>query len=104
VRRERAMTQHGAVMSGPSRKPKARRAHLGRSWGREHVAAAARRAGRDPAAVKWVGFVRVCIDEDADAARRTFAASLLRYGLVRPGVRGSKATAASSGAWASRTF
>jgi alkanesulfonate monooxygenase SsuD/methylene tetrahydromethanopterin reductase-like flavin-dependent oxidoreductase (luciferase family) len=46
---------------------------------------AARRAGRDPSLVKWVGFVRVCIDEDAEAARRTFAASLLRYGLARPG-------------------
>jgi alkanesulfonate monooxygenase SsuD/methylene tetrahydromethanopterin reductase-like flavin-dependent oxidoreductase (luciferase family) len=55
------------------------------AWSREHAAAAARRAGRDPSTLKWVGFVRVCIDEDADAARRTFAASLLRYGLARPG-------------------
>jgi alkanesulfonate monooxygenase SsuD/methylene tetrahydromethanopterin reductase-like flavin-dependent oxidoreductase (luciferase family) len=55
------------------------------AWGRCHVAAAAARAGRAPDAVKWVGFVRVCIDEDAEAARRTFAGSLLRYGLARPG-------------------
>ena len=55
------------------------------AWGRAHVARAAERAGRDPSAIKWVGFVRVCVDEDADAARRTFAASLLRYGLARPG-------------------
>ena len=27
----------------------------------------------------------MCIDEDVDRARRTFAASLLRYGLGRPG-------------------
>ncbi len=58
------------------------------AWGRTVVSAAAEKAGRDPSAIKWVGFVRVCIDEDGDAARRTFAASLLRYGLARPG--GSK--------------
>jgi alkanesulfonate monooxygenase SsuD/methylene tetrahydromethanopterin reductase-like flavin-dependent oxidoreductase (luciferase family) len=55
------------------------------AWGKELTAAAARKAGRDPSDVKWVGFVRMCIDEDADLARRTFAESLLRYGLARPG-------------------
>ena len=58
------------------------------AWGRAHAASAAVRAGRDPSTVKWVGFVRVCIDEDAEAARRTFAGSLLRYGLASP--RGSR--------------
>jgi alkanesulfonate monooxygenase SsuD/methylene tetrahydromethanopterin reductase-like flavin-dependent oxidoreductase (luciferase family) len=55
------------------------------AWGKELTAEAARKAGRDPSDVQWVGFVRMCIDEDADLARRTFAASLLRYGLARPG-------------------
>jgi len=55
------------------------------AWGQELTAQAARKAGRDPSEVKWVGFVRMCIDEDADLARRTFAESLLRYGLARPG-------------------
>jgi len=58
------------------------------AWGKELTASAARKAGRDPSDVKWAGFVRMCIDEDADLARRTFAASLLRYGMARPG--GSK--------------
>src|SRR5579871_2033801 len=49
------------------------------AWGQELTSEAARKAGRDPSAVKWVGFVRMCIDEDADLARRTFAQSLLRY-------------------------
>jgi alkanesulfonate monooxygenase SsuD/methylene tetrahydromethanopterin reductase-like flavin-dependent oxidoreductase (luciferase family) len=55
------------------------------AWGMHLAATAARNVGRDPSAVKWVGFVRMCIDEDADLARRTFAQSLLRYGMGRPG-------------------
>jgi alkanesulfonate monooxygenase SsuD/methylene tetrahydromethanopterin reductase-like flavin-dependent oxidoreductase (luciferase family) len=55
------------------------------AWGKDLAAEAARNAGRDPASVKWVGFVRMCIDEDAGLARSTFAQSLLRYGLGQPG-------------------
>jgi 5,10-methylenetetrahydromethanopterin reductase len=55
------------------------------AWGKDLTAEAARKSGHDPSAVKWVGFVRMCIDEDADLARRTFAQSLLRYGLSQPG-------------------
>jgi alkanesulfonate monooxygenase SsuD/methylene tetrahydromethanopterin reductase-like flavin-dependent oxidoreductase (luciferase family) len=55
------------------------------AWGRAQTTEAARRVGRDPAAIKWVGFVRVCVDEDVAAARRTFAASLLQYAMARPG-------------------
>jgi len=55
------------------------------AWGKNLAAEAARKAGRDASAVKWVGFVRMCIDQDADLARRTFAQSLLRYGLGQPG-------------------
>jgi alkanesulfonate monooxygenase SsuD/methylene tetrahydromethanopterin reductase-like flavin-dependent oxidoreductase (luciferase family) len=55
------------------------------AWGQHLTATAARTAGREPSDVKWVGFVRMCIDEDADLARRTFARSLLRYGMGQPG-------------------
>jgi len=55
------------------------------AWGKKLTSEAASKAGRQPSDVKWVGFVRMCIDEDADLARRTFAESLLRYGLARPG-------------------
>jgi 5,10-methylenetetrahydromethanopterin reductase len=57
------------------------------AWGQNLAADAARNAGRNPSEVKWIGFVRMCIDEDADLARRTFALSLLRYGLGQPGAR-----------------
>jgi alkanesulfonate monooxygenase SsuD/methylene tetrahydromethanopterin reductase-like flavin-dependent oxidoreductase (luciferase family) len=57
------------------------------AWAKNLAAEAARKAGRDPSDVKWVGFVRMCIDEDADLARRTFAQSLLRYGLAQPSAR-----------------
>jgi alkanesulfonate monooxygenase SsuD/methylene tetrahydromethanopterin reductase-like flavin-dependent oxidoreductase (luciferase family) len=55
------------------------------AWGKDLAAESARKAGRNPSEVKWAGFVRMCIDEDADLARRTFAESLVRYGLARPG-------------------
>jgi len=55
------------------------------AWGKDLAADAARKAGREPSEIKWVGFVRMCIDEDAELARRTFAQSLLRYGLGQPG-------------------
>ena len=39
-------------------------------WSREHVAAGAMRAGRQPSDVRIHEYVRVCIDEDEEAARR----------------------------------
>jgi alkanesulfonate monooxygenase SsuD/methylene tetrahydromethanopterin reductase-like flavin-dependent oxidoreductase (luciferase family) len=57
------------------------------SWGtadnvtqtRAHIAEGAARAGRDPADVKLAASVRVCIDDDVNAARRGLAAALLPY-------------------------
>jgi alkanesulfonate monooxygenase SsuD/methylene tetrahydromethanopterin reductase-like flavin-dependent oxidoreductase (luciferase family) len=54
-------------------------------WMRPLVAEGARTAGRDPAEVPFALYIRVCIDADEDAARRTFAANLLGYALARPG-------------------
>jgi alkanesulfonate monooxygenase SsuD/methylene tetrahydromethanopterin reductase-like flavin-dependent oxidoreductase (luciferase family) len=48
---------------------------------RELIAEGAQRAGRDPATVTLAASVRVCIDDDADAARRAFARALLPYVL-----------------------
>lgn len=45
----------------------------------------ARRAGRDPASVPFAQYIRVCIDDDVDAARRTLATQVLGYALTRPG-------------------
>jgi alkanesulfonate monooxygenase SsuD/methylene tetrahydromethanopterin reductase-like flavin-dependent oxidoreductase (luciferase family) len=55
------------------------------AWMREHVAEGARRAARDPAEVPFAQYIRVCVDEDEDAARRTFATNMLGYAMARPG-------------------
>jgi 5,10-methylenetetrahydromethanopterin reductase len=55
------------------------------AWMRPHVADGARKAGRDASDVPFALYIRVCIDEDEDAARRTFAANVLGYAMARPG-------------------
>lgn len=47
----------------------------------ELIADGARRAGRDPAEVTLAASVRVCVDDDADAARHAFGSALLPYVL-----------------------
>src|SRR5579864_2020571 len=54
-------------------------------WMRAHVDEGARKAGRDPSEVPFALYIRVCIDEDEDAARRTFASNMLGYAMARPG-------------------
>jgi alkanesulfonate monooxygenase SsuD/methylene tetrahydromethanopterin reductase-like flavin-dependent oxidoreductase (luciferase family) len=55
------------------------------TWMRGYVTDGARTAGRDPADVPFALYIRVCIDEDEDAARRAFATNMLAYGLTPPG-------------------
>jgi alkanesulfonate monooxygenase SsuD/methylene tetrahydromethanopterin reductase-like flavin-dependent oxidoreductase (luciferase family) len=50
------------------------------------VAEGAARAGRDPSEISTTMYVRVCIDDDVDAARRAFGQQVLGYGLAQPGV------------------
>ncbi len=54
-------------------------------WLREQVANGARRAGRDASEVPFAQYIRVCLDEDEDAARRAFATQVLGYAMARPG-------------------
>src|SRR3984893_10202070 len=54
-------------------------------WLREQVAEGARRAGREVSEVPFAQYIRVCVDEDEDAARRAFAAQVLGYSMARPG-------------------
>jgi alkanesulfonate monooxygenase SsuD/methylene tetrahydromethanopterin reductase-like flavin-dependent oxidoreductase (luciferase family) len=56
------------------------------AWSRERIAAGAAAAGRDPAAVKVAEYIRICVDDDVDAARRALARAALGYAL---GPRGS---------------
>jgi hypothetical protein len=59
-------------------------------WSRERVAAGARAAGREPSDVRIHEYVRVCVDEDEDAARLAFARMVLMYALARPGADKTK--------------
>lgn len=53
-------------------------------WSRERIAAGARRAGRDPDAVRVIEYIRVCVDDDIDAARAALATAMLGYALAGP--------------------
>jgi alkanesulfonate monooxygenase SsuD/methylene tetrahydromethanopterin reductase-like flavin-dependent oxidoreductase (luciferase family) len=55
------------------------------AWMRPYIAEGARKAGRSPAEVPFALYIRVCIDQDEEAARRTFAGNMLRYAMARPG-------------------
>jgi alkanesulfonate monooxygenase SsuD/methylene tetrahydromethanopterin reductase-like flavin-dependent oxidoreductase (luciferase family) len=55
------------------------------AWMRERVAAGALKAGRQPSDVPFTQYIRVCIDEDEQAARRAFATQVLGYAMARPG-------------------
>ncbi|HEY8786800.1 MAG TPA: LLM class flavin-dependent oxidoreductase [Candidatus Limnocylindria bacterium] len=59
-------------------------------WSRERVAAGARAARRDPADVKIHEYIRVCIDDDEQAARLAFAEMMMTYALARPGTDKTK--------------
>ena len=58
------------------------------AWSREHVNEAAEAAGRDPSEVKLAEYIRVCVDEDVDAARIAVAKATLGYAM---GPRGDTA-------------
>jgi alkanesulfonate monooxygenase SsuD/methylene tetrahydromethanopterin reductase-like flavin-dependent oxidoreductase (luciferase family) len=44
------------------------------------------RAGRDPGSVPMTMYIRVCIDDDAAAARQAFGEQVLGYAMGRPGL------------------
>jgi 5,10-methylenetetrahydromethanopterin reductase len=52
---------------------------------RDIVAAGARSAGRDPGEVAMIEYIRICVDDDEDAARRAYVRALMGYALARPG-------------------
>jgi alkanesulfonate monooxygenase SsuD/methylene tetrahydromethanopterin reductase-like flavin-dependent oxidoreductase (luciferase family) len=54
-------------------------------WSRSRVDEGAVAAGRDPARVPLVEYVRVCVDDD-DAARVAIARQVVAYALARPGL------------------
>ncbi len=56
-----------------------------RAWVREEVAKGADRGERDPSEVRITEYIRVCIDEDEEAARVAFVRAFMGYALARPG-------------------
>ncbi|MGH2457997.1 MAG: LLM class flavin-dependent oxidoreductase [Chloroflexota bacterium] len=55
------------------------------AWSRRVVEESARGSGREPGAVRVVEYIRVCVDEDEDAARRAYTRAMMGYALARPG-------------------
>ncbi len=53
------------------------------AWSRERVMEGAARVARNPADVKVVEYIRVCVDDDIDVARRAFTRSVIGYALGR---------------------
>ncbi|MEE8292205.1 MAG: LLM class flavin-dependent oxidoreductase [Candidatus Tectomicrobia bacterium] len=51
------------------------------AWSRARIAEGAARVGRDPASVKVVEYIRVCVDDDVDATRHAFARATMGYAL-----------------------
>ncbi|MHB8574237.1 MAG: LLM class flavin-dependent oxidoreductase [Dehalococcoidia bacterium] len=56
-----------------------------RAWCRERIAEGARKAGRDPSAIRVMEYIRVCVDDDVEVARRGLARAIMGYALARPG-------------------
>jgi alkanesulfonate monooxygenase SsuD/methylene tetrahydromethanopterin reductase-like flavin-dependent oxidoreductase (luciferase family) len=51
------------------------------AWSRERIAEGAARVGRDPSRVKVAEYIRVCVDQDTDVARRAFTRATMGYAL-----------------------
>jgi alkanesulfonate monooxygenase SsuD/methylene tetrahydromethanopterin reductase-like flavin-dependent oxidoreductase (luciferase family) len=51
------------------------------AWSRERIAAGAARAGRDPSEINVAEYIRVCVDDDVDAARIALAKATMGYAL-----------------------
>jgi hypothetical protein len=59
-------------------------------WSRERVTAGSRAARREPAAVRIHQYIRVCVDDDEQAARLALAKMVMTYALARPGADKTK--------------
>jgi alkanesulfonate monooxygenase SsuD/methylene tetrahydromethanopterin reductase-like flavin-dependent oxidoreductase (luciferase family) len=55
------------------------------AWSRAQIAASASKVGRNSADVQVVEWIRICVDDDEDQARRALARAVMGYALVRPG-------------------
>ncbi len=51
------------------------------AWSRERIDAGAVRKGRQPSEIKMAEYIRICVDDDVDAARVALAKSTMGYAL-----------------------
>jgi alkanesulfonate monooxygenase SsuD/methylene tetrahydromethanopterin reductase-like flavin-dependent oxidoreductase (luciferase family) len=51
------------------------------AWSRDRIAEGTARVKRDPSSVQVAEYIRVCVDQDIDVARRAFARSTMGYAL-----------------------
>ncbi len=51
------------------------------AWSRQRVNEGAAAAGRDPSDIKLAEYIRICVDDDEDVARRAFAKATMNYAL-----------------------
>jgi alkanesulfonate monooxygenase SsuD/methylene tetrahydromethanopterin reductase-like flavin-dependent oxidoreductase (luciferase family) len=64
---------------------------------REFVDEGAARLGRDPSEVAFTMYVRICIDDDVEAARHALGTQVLGYAMGAPGVVGVPTSARGGG-------
>ena len=50
-------------------------------WSRQRIDEGAMRAGRNPSDIKMAEYIRVCVDDDVDKARKAFAMATMTYAL-----------------------
>lgn len=56
------------------------------AWSRAQVAEGMQRANRDSSQVRVIEYIRICVDDDDDVARRAFTKAVLGYAIARPGL------------------
>jgi len=56
------------------------------AWSRTEMETGAEQAGRSAKDLALSMYIRVCVDDDVEAARRAFGEQVLGYSLARPGV------------------
>jgi len=56
-----------------------------RRWSRERIAEGTAKVGRPASSVQLMEYIRVCVDDDEDAARRAFVRAFMGYALARSG-------------------
>jgi alkanesulfonate monooxygenase SsuD/methylene tetrahydromethanopterin reductase-like flavin-dependent oxidoreductase (luciferase family) len=65
------------------------------------VADAARAAGRNPDDVSMIEYIRICVDDDVEVARRAYVTALMGYALAAPGADKPSGTEPTSPGWVS---